>query len=59
MNLNWKFPSTKNNNLSPWYIVFRRSIWILPAYAARILFVVLVWLGWGYDNALDMWQSTK
>jgi len=55
--INWKWPATKRNNLSPWYTIVRRSIMLPFAMFFTVLLVSAVFLGWGKETAISVWED--
>lgn len=47
------------NDSVPKSIVVWRCIWFLPAQAARFLFCAFIWIGWGKEDARDLWEYTR
>lgn len=41
---------------APWYLLLWRLLWWLPAYSLKILFTVVVLIGWGPNAARRAWE---
>lgn len=52
MNINWKWPQKRKNNLLPWYTILWRCIWFvaLVCPAAGIIYLGVL-LAFGVDEA--------
>lgn len=44
---------------NPWYIIAWRLLWFLPAQALRMLFTLVVGIGFGRRAARDVWRDTR
>lgn len=43
-----------------WFVIVAwRALWIIPAYASRLLFCGIMCLGWGVSSAKDAWERTS
>ena len=50
---------TTRASLPPWYVIARRSIFMLPAYVSLCIFVAIVFLGWGRNAARKAWDNSR
>ena len=57
--LNWRWPATRGNTYSPWYVVAWRSVWIVPCYAALGLLCGLYAVCYGPGSAKRLWRDVK
>lgn len=43
----------------PIYKAAWRALWIVPAHSLRVLFVAVIFCGWGSDSAKRAWRETR
>ena len=55
--VNWKWPQTKYNDKAPWYVIIRRVVFYVPTFTAMFLFLGFVYLGWGKDMMVEIWED--
>ena len=55
--MNWKWPSTKENALVPWYAVVRRCLGFCLIMPGMIIMVTGAALGYGMSEAVDLWRK--
>jgi hypothetical protein len=39
--------------------LIRRAIFFVPAQIVRCLFVLIIYLGWGYKSSTQVWRMTR
>lgn len=70
MKINWKWPSKKENNYAPWYaiawclllwsLLFMWRVFLVPLYfIVTLLAVAIIFLMYGFDEAVDLWNDMK
>ena len=57
MNFNFHWPMTKSNNKAPWYSIVRRVVFFIPVFTALYLFLLFVFLGWGWPTMKAMYKD--
>ena len=57
--INFRWPSTKQNGLVPWFTVLRRTIFIGPFYILRVLIVAVAFMAWGGRGAKRTWDDLR
>jgi hypothetical protein len=56
--MNVKFPVSREG-WAPWYLIVWRLIWFVPVMLARVLFVLILGIGWGPETASAAWRDTE
>ena len=55
--MNWKWPSTPENNLKTWYQIIRSFIGATGFFPCFILCVFFVFIAEGWYSAKELWRT--
>lgn len=55
MSIHW--PKTATNGKAAWYNILRRFLCVVPVLITAGILMVLVFIGWGWVYARQMWRD--